>query len=114
MKEHFSTFGALSNVELEDLEPNDSEASKICSAHISFTTRRSAEKAFVNGKCWQGNNLQFMWLTSSNSRSDRGVSQEAAASRSGESENIERKRSDEDLQSSSSGRSCEERSPKGS
>ena len=71
MKEHFSSYGDLTTVDLEDVEAlddgNSSDASRNCSARVTFTTRRSAERAFVNGKCWQGHNLHFMWLTSSNS-----------------------------------------------
>ncbi|CAI9111483.1 OLC1v1011711C1 [Oldenlandia corymbosa var. corymbosa] len=69
LKDHFSTYGDLSLVEVEDIEPQDNsvcepETSKI-SARISFTNRRSAERAFLNGKSWQGENLQFKWLMSS-------------------------------------------------
>ncbi|KAK3183620.1 hypothetical protein Dsin_030906 [Dipteronia sinensis] len=117
MKEHFSSYGDLSTVELEDGEVHDGnsvvDTQKNFSARISFTTRRSAERAFLNGKCWQGHNLQFMWLVSSNSNNDSGnieispptlkesldvdvqkeeksareVSQEATASGNGDSEN---------------------------
>ncbi|MCL7051404.1 hypothetical protein MKW94_002399 [Papaver nudicaule] len=77
LKEHFSSFGDLSTVELEDFEPRNnsasSELSDSRSARVTFTTRRSAEKAFTNGKCLQGHNLKFMWLTtSSNSTSNSG------------------------------------------
>lgn len=77
MKEHFSSFGDLSTVEVEDFDHyNDSanpELSDSRSARITFTTRRSAEKAFTNGKCLQGHNLKFMWLTtSSNPTSSSG------------------------------------------
>ncbi|XP_043706788.1 zinc finger CCCH domain-containing protein 27-like isoform X2 [Telopea speciosissima] len=37
-----------------------------CSARITFTTRRAAERAFLNGKCWHGHSLQFAWLATSN------------------------------------------------
>ncbi|KAA8530207.1 hypothetical protein F0562_004916 [Nyssa sinensis] len=120
LKEHFSMYGDLSTIELEDLESSDPEALKNCSARIFFTTRRSAERAFVNGKCWQGHNLQFMWLTSSSSSNDNGgrenhpsasrgpsdanlqpaeevaslVSQEVAVSGNGESEILEERESD--------------------
>ena len=70
MKEHFLQYGDLFSVELEDVENDDdmgSEALKNSSALITYSTRRSAERAYVNGKCWEGNNLQFTWLTSSNS-----------------------------------------------
>lgn len=71
MKDHFLQYGDLVSVELEDVENEDhddmgSEALKACSAFITYSTRRSAERAYVNGKRWQGNNLQFTWLTSSN------------------------------------------------
>ncbi|KAH0775101.1 hypothetical protein KY290_012238 [Solanum tuberosum] len=80
LKEHFSTFGDPPAVEMEDLEPQDgnngSEMSDI-SASICFPTRRSAERAFSNGKIWQGQALQFMWLKSSNSTKDIGVKKDA-------------------------------------
>ena len=68
------------------MDVSESEASKICSACITFTTRRSAERAFVNGKCWQDHNLKFMWLTSSNSRSDSGGSENSPSTHKGYSE----------------------------
>lgn len=81
MKEHFSAFGDLTSVELEDLEPQDSSNGSetlSISARICFPTRRSAERAFLNGKIWQGQALQFMWLQSSNSTKDSGVRNDAA------------------------------------
>ncbi|KAK1298002.1 Zinc finger CCCH domain-containing protein 27 [Acorus calamus] len=74
LKEHFSSFSDLSAIVLEEpeIDPGDgvSNPSAKCSARVTFTTRRSAEKAFLNGKCWQGHNLQFMWVTSSSSSSN--------------------------------------------
>ncbi|OVA19885.1 RNA recognition motif domain [Macleaya cordata] len=77
LKEHFSSFGDLSTVELEDAEADTSSAlsepSENRSARITFTTRRSAERAFLNGKCWEDHNLEFLWLTtSSNSSNNSG------------------------------------------
>ncbi|XP_010251129.1 PREDICTED: zinc finger CCCH domain-containing protein 27-like isoform X1 [Nelumbo nucifera] len=75
LKEHFSSFSDLSAVELEDLGSHTDGLgpSKNCSVHITFTTRHSAEKAFANGKCWKGHNLQFTWVTSSgNSNRNHG------------------------------------------
>ncbi|KAJ6949579.1 zinc finger CCCH domain-containing protein 41-like [Populus alba x Populus x berolinensis] len=115
LKEHFSSYGYLSSVELED-EPGDydgdgSDTVKSCSARVTFTTRRSAERAFLNGKCWQGKNLKFEWLMSSTSsvgenssapkclvhadvqpvkKLARLDSQEVSASGNGEPENPER------------------------
>lgn len=72
LKEHFSQFGDLSKVELDDQEPadgnNDSGTAKY-SARVYFTTRHAAEKAFTSGKCWNGHNLQFSWLKSNNHES---------------------------------------------
>ncbi|KAK8587766.1 hypothetical protein V6N12_022243 [Hibiscus sabdariffa] len=74
LKEHFSQYGGLFSVELEDVENGDdgmvSETLRNCSARITYSTRLSAERAFANGKCWQGNNLQFSWLISSNLSND--------------------------------------------
>ncbi|KAK9090351.1 hypothetical protein Sjap_023528 [Stephania japonica] len=68
LREYFSSFGDLSTVELEDPDsdsiPANSEPSEKCSARITFRTRQSAERAFLNGKCWKGHNLQFSWLPS--------------------------------------------------
>ncbi|KAE8700051.1 Pentatricopeptide repeat (PPR) superfamily protein [Hibiscus syriacus] len=73
LKEHFSQYGDLFSVELEDVENDDdgmvSETIN-CSVRITYSTHLSAERAFVNGKCWQGNILQFSWLTCSNSSND--------------------------------------------
>lgn len=55
---------------------NGSETLKTVSAHIGFVTRHSAEKAFANGKCWHGHNLQFAWSStvSSNDMRDQRAS----------------------------------------
>lgn len=86
LKEHFSSFGDLAILELEDVEGQDdingSETLKTVSAHIGFVTRHSAEKAFAHGKCWQGHNLQFAWLAtrSSNDMRDQRSSPRAEPS----------------------------------
>ncbi|XVF60243.1 hypothetical protein PTKIN_Ptkin08bG0029200 [Pterospermum kingtungense] len=81
LKDHFLQYGDLFSVELEDVENEDddigSEALKTCSALITYSTRRSAERAYVNGKCWQGNNLQFTWITSSNDPGSKETSSSA-------------------------------------
>nr|KYP54841.1 Zinc finger CCCH domain-containing protein 41 [Cajanus cajan] len=69
LKEHFSPYGELSTVELEDVQVNDSSQQE---AHLTFTTRWAAEKAFTNGKCWKDQNLKFMWLTPSSSSNATG------------------------------------------
>ncbi|MBA0587105.1 hypothetical protein Gorai_000241, partial [Gossypium raimondii] len=118
LKEHFLQYGDLFSVELQDVENEDngdigSEALKKCSALITYSTRQSAERAYVNGKCWQGNNLQFKWLiyntnpsskeTSSSApkepleadvtkeeKTAHSVAQEVVGSGNGESENSDR------------------------
>ncbi|KAF3655289.1 putative trithorax group protein osa-like [Capsicum annuum] len=80
LKEHFSTFGNLPSVELDDSElqdGNNGTKTLNISACICFPTRRSAERAFSNGNIWQGQALQFMWLQSSNSTKDIGVKKDA-------------------------------------
>ena len=120
MKEHFSPYGDLSKVELDGLDSadgNNDPGTARYSARVYFTTRHSAEKAFSTGKCWNGHNLQFSWLKSSNLSKDRAngesplptskghsdasvgpmveisktVSQKVATSGDGESETIEQK-----------------------
>ncbi|KAG9449793.1 hypothetical protein H6P81_009758 [Aristolochia fimbriata] len=67
LREHFSPFGDLSQVEIEDSESDQGDASQSMSskysACISFTSRRSAERAFHGGRSWQDHSLQFSWLT---------------------------------------------------
>ncbi|XP_044502345.1 zinc finger CCCH domain-containing protein 41 isoform X2 [Mangifera indica] len=90
LKEHFSSYGDLSAVELEGGElhegVNGLDSEKNCSARIAFTTRRSAERAFQNGKCWQGHNLQFMWLMSSGSGNDLGNRENSSSTLKGSSD----------------------------
>lgn len=71
LKEHFSLYGDLSKVQLDDVAGNAETKTSTVSAHIYFTTRHAAEKAFLSGKIWKGHNLQFVWLiNSSKSRKD--------------------------------------------
>nr|CAB3486884.1 unnamed protein product [Digitaria exilis] len=69
LADHFSSFGELSSVVLEDTEAHHHDAtlkpSLSCSACVTYTTRQSAEKAFVGGKSCKGHTLRFMWLTAS-------------------------------------------------
>lgn len=91
LREHFSSYGDLSTVELEeDLEAhndgNGSDTSGNRSARVTFMTRRSAERAFVNGKCWQGHNLQFTWLTSNNSGNELSGQESSPSASKGSSD----------------------------
>ncbi|KAL2528914.1 Zinc finger CCCH domain-containing protein 41 [Forsythia ovata] len=80
LEEHFSTFGNISSVELEELVPQEStdasEPSNI-SARISFKTHPSAERAFLNDA-----NVH------STVEAAQTHSQNAASSGSSESENL--------------------------
>ncbi|KAL7614666.1 hypothetical protein Lser_V15G07777 [Lactuca serriola] len=68
LKEHFSQFGDLSKVELDDVVgPSDGGNNDNGRARVYFTTRHSAEKAYLSGKSWNGHNLQFSWMKSSSS-----------------------------------------------
>ncbi|CAN0924499.1 Zinc finger CCCH domain-containing protein 41 [Linum grandiflorum] len=67
LKDHFSTFGEVTSVEIDDAKPCDSDddtlkTSKPCSANVTFATRRSAEKAFMNGRSWQEHDLELVWI----------------------------------------------------
>ncbi|XP_027357592.1 zinc finger CCCH domain-containing protein 41 [Abrus precatorius] len=71
LKEHFLPYGELSAVELEDVQVNDSSQQE---AHITFATRRAAERAFINGKSWKEHNLKFMWLSNATGSRERSLS----------------------------------------
>ncbi|KAI8031700.1 hypothetical protein LOK49_LG01G04064 [Camellia lanceoleosa] len=103
LKKHFSAYDKLSSVELENVGSIDAVPSKNCLAHISSTTRRSVERAFVSDA-----NPQLAGQVTSVD------SPKVANSGNGESENLERKDSsgecteqDKDLQSSLSAMSSD-------
>lgn len=64
IKKHFSSLGDVCTVELVS-EDGDriSNASNNCSANVTFLTRHSAERAFEDGRSWQGQDLEFIWLS---------------------------------------------------
>lgn len=69
LKEHFALFGDLSAVEVEDAKNQCDEASEIsetCVIRVTYVTRRAAERAFIEGRFWQGKNLQLAWVMASN------------------------------------------------
>lgn len=69
LKEHFALFGDLSAVEVENAKHQYNEASKIsetCVIRVTYATRQAAERAFIEGRCWQGKNLQLAWVMTSN------------------------------------------------
>uniref|UniRef100_A0A2P2M2E8 Rrm/rnp domain n=1 Tax=Rhizophora mucronata TaxID=61149 RepID=A0A2P2M2E8_RHIMU len=78
LKDYFSSYGEVSSVELEDVELSDgggdeSEMFRNCSARVTYKTHISAGRAYVEGKCWEGNNMQFVWVISGSSIKDPGA-----------------------------------------
>ncbi|CAH8309195.1 unnamed protein product [Eruca vesicaria subsp. sativa] len=83
LKEHFSSYGEVSKVELEDNASTDSGKDQESETHnksraacVTFVKRSAAEKAFANAKSWQEHTLQFVWVTrqikkENNSSSDK-------------------------------------------
>lgn len=67
LKDHFSLFGDLSNVELEDVDK------KVQGFKVTFYTRSAAEQAFLQGRSYQGASLCFSWAKPS-SGTTTGVS----------------------------------------
>ncbi|KAF8088402.1 hypothetical protein N665_0543s0012 [Sinapis alba] len=70
LKEHFSSYGEVSKVELEDNASTDSSGkdqdetdNNSLAACVTFVKRNAAEKAFANAKCWQEHTLQLAWVT---------------------------------------------------
>ncbi|KAL5216080.1 hypothetical protein ABZP36_007481 [Zizania latifolia] len=97
LKDHFMSFGELSSVVLEDTEAYNHDAtlkpSLSCSACVTYTTRQSAEKAFIGGKSCKGHTLRFMWLTASPGSSNHSRPQKTsilarASSVSGQTQNM--------------------------
>lgn len=83
LKEHFSAFGDLSKVELDDVAPSDGnndDGINKYTARVYFTTRHSAEKAFTSGKSLNGHNMQFSWIKSSNNQSPSKGNSDASVS----------------------------------
>ncbi|CAM8999809.1 unnamed protein product [Rhodiola kirilowii] len=58
LREHFSPYGEVSEVELVNIDTDECPA-----ALIRFNTQLSADKAFQSGQCWKGHDLQFTWVT---------------------------------------------------
>ncbi|CAN6849199.1 unnamed protein product [Brassica oleracea var. botrytis] len=69
LKEHFSSYGEVSKVELEDNASTDSGKdqdethNKTLAACVTFVKRSAAEKAFANARSWQEHTLQLVWVT---------------------------------------------------
>ncbi|VVB04248.1 unnamed protein product [Arabis nemorensis] len=73
LKEHFSSYGEVSKVELEDNPSTDSDKyhetyNENRAACVTFVKRTAAEKALANGNCWQEHMLQLVWVTRQSNR----------------------------------------------
>ncbi|KAL0737685.1 hypothetical protein Bca4012_013895 [Brassica carinata] len=80
LKEHFSSYGEVSKVELEDdastdggkdQDETDKENRAAC---VTFVKRSAAEKAFANAKCWKEHTLQLKWVTRQSNRENNSSS----------------------------------------
>uniref|UniRef100_A0A7N0VGG2 Zinc finger CCCH domain-containing protein 41 n=1 Tax=Kalanchoe fedtschenkoi TaxID=63787 RepID=A0A7N0VGG2_KALFE len=59
MREHFSPYGEVYDVELINVDMDERRA-----AVVSFDSHCSAEKAFQGARNWKGHDLQFIWVMS--------------------------------------------------
>ncbi|CAM6095719.1 unnamed protein product [Calypogeia fissa] len=68
LKDHFAMFGDLATVEVDDAEgvklEGSTKLSETTTVRVTFATRRAAERAFVQGRWLQGQNLQLVWVNS--------------------------------------------------
>ncbi|CAH8360980.1 unnamed protein product [Eruca vesicaria subsp. sativa] len=77
LKEHFSSYGEVSKVELEDNASTDSgkdqneTVEENRAACVTFLKRSAAEKAFANAKCWKEHTLQLKWVTRQSNRENK-------------------------------------------
>ncbi|XP_074308374.1 zinc finger CCCH domain-containing protein 41-like isoform X2 [Silene latifolia] len=88
LKDHFSSFGEISDVKIECLgdqqsgnDFTDSEVMTNCFAQVSFATCHAAERAFLDGKTWHGHNLRFRWVVTSIPSSSRSSGETSSALR---------------------------------
>ena len=74
VREHFAAFGELSSVEAEDVDIHKMGLGHPLNANspirVSYSTRRSAERAMTQGRWFHGHSLNLAWVsTSSTNRS---------------------------------------------
>ncbi|XP_073396925.1 zinc finger CCCH domain-containing protein 27 isoform X1 [Physcomitrium patens] len=67
VRDHFAAFGELSSVEVEAAEGHKADSehtwSPNSSIRISYTTRWSAERAMMQGRCFHGQSLNLVWVS---------------------------------------------------
>lgn len=59
MKEHFSSFGEVASLEVDEKETENETESE---ARVTYTTHEAAEKAYFSGTSLRGHNLTFKWV----------------------------------------------------
>jgi RNA-binding protein 26 len=74
VREHFAVFGELSSVEVEDVDGHKMGLGQPLNMNnpirVSYTTRRSAERAMTQGRWFHGQSLNLAWVsTASTNRS---------------------------------------------
>lgn len=74
VREHFAVFGELSSVEVEDVDGHKMGLGQPLNMNnpirVSYTTRRSAERAMTQGRWFHGQSLNLAWAsTASTNRS---------------------------------------------
>eukprot|EP00250_Pteridium_aquilinum_P006275 c16226_g1_i2 orf=753-4109(-) len=63
LKQHFQCFGDVANVEIEDLDKKiEANHTGKHTAKVTFATRNVAEKAYVQGRWYEGTSLHFSWV----------------------------------------------------
>lgn len=77
MREHFALFGELATVKVEDAEGHQLDAGQPLTTNsfvrVTYTTRRSAERAMTQGRWFHGQALNLAWASvSSTNRSTGG------------------------------------------
>lgn len=70
LKQHFQYFGDVASVEIEDLDRKvETSHTGKHSAKVAFCTRSAAEKAYAQGRWYQGTSLNFSWVNTPPSNS---------------------------------------------
>lgn len=69
VRDYFAVFGELSSVEVEDVDNHKTGLGQPLntngSIRISYSTRRSAERAMTQGRWFHGQSLNLAWVSTS-------------------------------------------------
>eukprot|EP00252_Welwitschia_mirabilis_P002560 TRINITY_DN12511_c0_g1_i1.p1 TRINITY_DN12511_c0_g1~~TRINITY_DN12511_c0_g1_i1.p1 ORF type:complete len:1026 (-),score=255.68 TRINITY_DN12511_c0_g1_i1:546-3623(-) len=74
VRDHFASFGDVTNVEVENgpsesqqiSETSTQQISETSSIRVVYVARHLAERAFIEGRIWEGQSLQLAWVMPSN------------------------------------------------